>query len=128
MSQSAADCTVLSAAFLIRERFSVDWGAMTIAHTRQIGPLKSRFACATHAWEGTADGAEDEIALEAGELVELLDTKKDWWVGRTYHGAVGAFPRNYVVEETAIQHVARAKLTRTEQRPEGAARTAANIN
>ena len=95
---SATDSnTLLAAAFLIRERFNVDWGAMTISHTRQIGPLKSRFACTAHAWEG---GAEDEVTLQVGEMVEIVQKEKlgsnpDWWVGRTYRGAVGAFPRNY---------------------------------
>jgi len=105
--------TTLAPAYLVSERFVVDWDVMAVTRTRQIGPLTRRYCVGAHDWAG--DAAAEELSFKTGELVEVMHRElkgnPEWWVGRTRDGVVGSFPRNYVCDETAVQHVARAKLS-----------------
>ena len=43
-----------------------------------------------------AAAEDDELTMEAGDVLDVIDSEGDWWMGRI-GGVVGNFPSNYVV-------------------------------
>lgn len=46
----------------------------------------------------TGDPLEDELTIEEGDIIEILDNtqgEEGWWLGRKEDGSVGLFPSNY---------------------------------
>ena len=41
---------------------------------------------------------EDELNLEKGEILRIIEMKGNWWVGEALDGKVGKFPNNFVKE------------------------------
>ena len=56
------------------------------------GPANRQVRC-VYAYEAQED---DELTMEAGQIIDVIDSEGDWWMGRI-GVRIGNFPSNYVV-------------------------------
>ena len=62
----------------------------------------------------------DELSLEVGDIVEVLDEAEDGWWSGELRGKEGVFPNNFVVEITEEEAMAAKKKQETPAtKPEG---------